>query len=135
MTAEAPRLFPTLRCRDAEAMIAWLTGVIGFSEHAVHREGGMVQHAELAFGASMLMLGQHRQDAYGAEVGDLSGRRTDALYLAVDDADALAARVRASDATILREPYDTPYGSREFLCRDREGNLWSFGTYWPKATE
>lgn len=27
------------------------------------------------------------------------------------------------------------YGSRDFACRDPEGNLWSFGTYWPKANE
>ena len=29
---EAPRIYPTLRCRDAEAMIRWLIDVIGFTE-------------------------------------------------------------------------------------------------------
>jgi uncharacterized glyoxalase superfamily protein PhnB len=29
--AQAPRLYPTLRCRDADAMIAWLTGILGFT--------------------------------------------------------------------------------------------------------
>ncbi len=133
---EAPRLYPTMRCRDAEAMMRWLREVLGFQERAVYRdEGGLVKHAELAFGSSLLMLGQDRQDAYAAQVGDLSGRRTDALYVAVPDADALHRRVAASGVKIEAEPYDTPYGSRDFACRDPEGNLWYFGTYWPKASE
>ena len=45
---EAPRIYPTLRCKDAEAMIRWLTDVFGFTEYVVYRDGGVVQHAELA---------------------------------------------------------------------------------------
>jgi uncharacterized glyoxalase superfamily protein PhnB len=133
---EAPRIYPTLRCKDAEAMIRWLTEVFGFSEHVVYRNDGMVQHAELAYGSSLVMLGQDRDDEYGRMVGGLGGnRRTDAIYVAVDDPDALHARVRAAGAKIEMELHDTHYGSRDFACRDPEGNLWSFGTYWPKAHE
>ncbi len=132
---EAPRIFPTLRCRDAEAMIRWLIDVVGFTEYVVYRGDGVVQHAELAYGSSLLMLGQDRDDAYSKMVGDLGGRRTDAIYVAVSEPDALCAKVRASGAKIEMEPYDTHYGSRDFACRDPEGNLWSFGTYWPKAHE
>jgi uncharacterized glyoxalase superfamily protein PhnB len=130
---EPPRLYPTLRCRNAEAMIAWLTGLVGFRAHAVHRADGMVVHAELAFGSSILMLGQDREDAYGALVGSPGGRRTDALYLAVTEPDSLHDRLREAGAPIVMELQDKPYGSREFCCRDPEGNLWCFGTYWPKA--
>ncbi len=132
-TTEAPCIFPTLRCRDAEALIAWLKERLGFVEHAVHRSGGIVEHAELALGASILMLGQSRDDAYGLLVGEPAGRRTDALYVAVADPDALHARLQAAGTTITIPLRDTSYGSREFACRDPEGNLWSFGTYWPKA--
>ena len=129
---QAPRLYPTLRCRDADAMIAWLTGIVGFSERVAHRDdAGVIQHAELVLGPSILMLGQEREDAYGALVGDRAGRRTDALYVAVDDPDALHARIAASGATIEMPPHDTDYGSRDFACRDPEGNLWAFGTYRP----
>ncbi|TGV78109.1 glyoxalase, partial [Mesorhizobium sp. M00.F.Ca.ET.158.01.1.1] len=38
-------------------------------------------------------------------------------------------------ATIIQELTNRDYGSREFICRDPEGNVWSFGTYWPKAGE
>ncbi|WP_370691689.1 VOC family protein [Bradyrhizobium sp.] len=57
------------------------------------------------------------------------------LHVAVTDPDALHARVKASGARIEMELHNTDYGSRDFACRDPEGNLWSFGTYWPKVTE
>lgn len=130
---EAPRLYPTMRCRDAEAMMHWLKDVVGFTERVVYRHGGTVHHAELACGPSLLMLGQSRDDEYGKLVGDIAGRRTDALYVAVDDPDGLHAKVKAAGGKIEMELYDTDYGSREFACRDPEGNLWSFGTYRPRA--
>ena len=44
----------------------------------------------------------------------------------VDEIDrALRACARA-DAEILRELHDTDYGSREYVARDPEGNIWSF---------
>ena len=132
---DAPRIFPTLRCRDAAAMIRWLTEVIGFREHFTHRNEGVAEHGQLAYGSSILMLGQSRADEYDAMVGDVGARRTDALYVAVEDPDALCAKVRASGVKIEMEPYDAVYGNREFACRDPENNLWSFGTYWPKANE
>ena len=133
---EAPRIYPTLRCRDAEAMIRWLKDVVGFTEYAVHRsDDGVVQHAELAYGSSILMLGQSRDDEYGRLVGELGGRRTNSLYVAVNDPDALHAKAKAAGASIEMELHNTDYGSRDFACRDPEGNLWSFGTYWPKANE
>lgn len=132
---EAPRLYHTMRCKDAEAMIAWLKDVLGFTERVIYRREGIIAHAELSFGSSILMLGADRPDAHGKRVGDLGARRTDSVYLAVDDPDALYAAVKASGVRIEMEPYDTDYGSRDFSARDPEGGLWSFGTYWPKAGE
>lgn len=103
---EVLRLYPTLRCQNAERMIAWLCGNLGFAEHLVHRTEEGVQHAQLSIGSSILMLGQARQDRYGELVGDLGGRRTDALYLAVDDVDAVATKVRANGAVIIDRPAD-----------------------------
>jgi uncharacterized glyoxalase superfamily protein PhnB len=58
-----------------------------------------------------------------------------AIYIAVDDPDALCARAEAAGATILMALTDTDYGSRDFICRDPEGYVWCFGTYWPQAHE
>ncbi|SDO19329.1 VOC family protein [Afipia sp. GAS231] len=132
---EPPRIYPTLRYRDAEAMIRWLKEVFGFTERVVYRNDGVVHHAELAYGSSILMLGQCRDDQYGKLVGDIGARRTDALYVAVDDPDALYAKAKAAGASIEMELHNTDYGSRDFACRDPEGNLWSFGSYWPKVNE
>lgn len=132
---EAPRIYPTLRYRDSEAMIRWLKDIFGFTERVVYRSDGVVRHAELAYGSSILMLGQCRDDEYGRLVGDIGGRRTDSIYVAVNDPDALHAKAKAAGAKIEMELHNTDYGSRDFACRDPEGNLWSFGTYWPKVNE
>src|SRR3546814_648162 len=93
---EPPRLFPTLRCHDAEAMIRWLIDTYGFAERVVYRHAGDVQHAELAMGSSILMLGQHRDAAYGQRVGSLDGRRTDSLHVGVERPDRRYARGAAT---------------------------------------
>jgi uncharacterized glyoxalase superfamily protein PhnB len=30
---------------------------------------------------------------------------------------------------VIKPPYDTDYGSHDFMAREPEGNRWSFGTY------
>ena len=132
---EAPRIYPAFRYRDPAAMIAWLCDTVGFTLHARHPAEGPVAHAELAYGSSMIMLGAVRDDAHGARVGAPGPGGGTSLYVAVEDVDALHARVAASGVTIEEAPTDRDYGSREFACRDPEGNLWTFGTYWPKVEQ
>ena len=132
---EAPRIYPTFRYRDPSGMIAWLCDTVGFTVHARHPAEGPVAHAELAYGSSMIMLGAVRDDAYGALVGGPGQDGGKSLYLAVEDVDALHDRIVASGVTIEEGLTNRDYGSREFICRDPEGNLWCFGTYWPKAAQ
>ncbi|RUM99644.1 glyoxalase [Pseudaminobacter arsenicus] len=133
---EPPRIFPTFRYKDAARMIDWLDNAFGFTVHAKYAdETGVIQHAQLALGSSMIMLGTVRDDAYGRMVGEPGQNGGKSVYVAVDDADALYTRAKAAGAQILEEPTDRDYGSREFICADPEGNVWSFGTYWPKADE
>ena len=54
---------------------------------------------------------------------------TSGCYVVADDIDGLHARAAAAGAEIIRQPFDTDYGSRDFTARDPEGNTWSFGTY------
>ena len=49
--------------------------------------------------------------------------------------EALRRAAARSGATIEQGLTDRDYGSREFICRDPEGNVWCLGTYWPKAHE
>ena len=137
-SVEPSRIFPTLRYHDAAAMIAWLGRAFGFTEHAVYRDdqGGIV-HAELTLGAAMVMLSSAREDRFGAMVGAPGSGpgNGQAIYVAVEDADAHHDRAKAAGAEILMGLTDTDYGSRDYICRDPEGCVWCFGTYWPKAHE
>jgi len=133
---EAPRIYPTFRYRDANAIIDWLTGIFGFAVHANYKDDkGAVQHAELAYGTSMIMLGSIADDEYGRKVGSTVSPGGKSTYVVVDDPDALFARAEAAGVTIEEGLTDRSYGSREFIVRDPEGNLWCFGTYWPKADD
>ncbi|MER9406867.1 VOC family protein [Mesorhizobium caraganae] len=134
-TTEAPRLYPALRYKNAGKMIDWLCVAFGFEVRARYGEGDIVHHAELVFGSSMIMLGTARSDDYGKMVGEPGSGGGKSIYVAVDDADAAHARAKKAGATIIQELTDRDYGSREFICRDPEGNVWSFGTYWPKVGE
>ena len=126
-TAPAPNVWPSLRARDARALIRFLVDVVGFEPTVVYGEGEIVQHAQLDWPlGGGVMLGSVRDDPddpFPMQPG------TFAAYVVVDDPDALHERVRAAGTEIVRELTDTDYGSRDFALRDPEGNVWSFGTY------
>lgn len=134
---EAPRIFATRRYRDARKMIAWLEEAFGFKAHyIVEGEDGSIMHSQLAFGSSMIMIGEHHDDDIARTVGVPDGQAGgQSIYIAIDDADRLYAQAKAAGATMFRELVDTDYGSRDFGCYDPEGQAWNFGTYWPKAHE
>ena len=129
MTAEAPRLYPTLRYRDAKAAIEFLKAAFGFEVRVVYEDGAVIHHAELSYGPSILMLGSEANAASEGFAG------AGWLYVAVDDADAHCAQARGAGAEIVTELHDTDYGSRDYQARDPEGNSWSFGTYRPAVGE
>lgn len=134
---EAPRIFPTLRYRDAKAMIEWLERAFGFVRHAVHEQDGQVVHAQLAFGSAILMLGSAHDDEFGRHVAppQPGAPQSQGVYVAVDDVDAHHDRAVTAGADVVMALADQSYGSRDYSCRDPEGYVWSFGTYWPKAHE
>lgn len=122
----APQVWPTLRARDARALIEFLVDAFGFHKTVVYGEGDRVDHAQLAGpSGGGLMLGSHREgdDSWALQPG------TFGAYVVVDDVDALWARAKAAGADSLSDPIDTDYGGREFRAKDPEGNLWSFRTY------
>ncbi len=119
MTDQAPNIFPSMRFADPDAALEWLSRAFAFKQRAAHRdEQGVIRHAEMSLGTGTVMFGQ----------GDPSSQ---AIYVAVDDADAHHERAKSAGAEITREIEDTPYGSREYSARDLEGHTWSFGTYQP----
>ena len=131
MPAVPDKLFPTLRYRDPAVAVDWLCAALGFERHFVAEEAGQIVHAQLRRGDDLLFLGpDHADDKYGMHSPLVLNGTNQCVCVAVsDDLDALCAQARSAGATIITEPYDTAYGSREFTCRDIEGHIWTFGTY------
>ncbi|MEV5984317.1 VOC family protein [Streptomyces sp. NPDC052051] len=127
-----PSICPTLLYADARAAIKQLTEAFGFTEMSVYEDGdGSVLHAELAQGNGAVLLGSKGRGGPFDEAMRDTGPC--AVYIAVADVDAHHQRALAHGAEILVPPTDQPYGSRDYLARDAEGNLWSFGTYAPEV--
>lgn len=118
-------VWPAFNARDARALMAYLTDVLGFVENVVYPDGDDVGHAQLDWPeGGGIMLGTYRPDQEWKREPGSAG-----TYLVTADVDAAYARAQAGGADIVRPLGDTEYGSREFAVRDPEGNLWSIGTY------
>ncbi|MER6998383.1 VOC family protein [Streptomyces sp. NPDC000410] len=126
--AEVLSICPTLLYADAKAAIKQLTEAFGFTESAVYEaEDGKVVHAELSFGNGMVMLGSK---GTGSQFDKLmEGGGPVGVFVHVDDVDAHHGRAVEHGAEIVVPPTDQDYGSRDYVARDLEGNVWSFGTY------
>ncbi|MEU4931746.1 VOC family protein [Streptomyces yokosukanensis] len=126
-----PSIYPSLLYTDAKAAIRQLTEALGFTELSVYEtEDGKVMHAELVQGNGAVMIGSKgrggRFDALMKDAGPTG------VYVVVDDVDAHHQRALEHGVEILMPPTDQDYGSRDYMARDAEGNVWSFGTYAPE---
>ncbi|MFE0806737.1 VOC family protein [Streptomyces sp. NPDC058848] len=131
MDGGRPSVCPTLLYADAKAAVRQLTQAFGFTELAVYEgEDGSVAHAELAQGNGAVMLGSKGTGSRFDEAMKNAG--TAGVYVVVDDVDAHHRRAVEHGAEILMPPTDQDYGSRDYMARDLEGNIWSFGTYAPE---
>lgn len=119
-------IYPVFRYADAHAAIDFLRSAFGFTVDEVD-EGpdGRVRHAQLSYDGGLIML------AAGSAPQSRPADDDYRVYVAVDDVDAHHDRAKAAGAEIVRPPFDTDYGSRDYVARDPAGNVWSFGTYRP----
>lgn len=122
-------IFPELRYRDISAALAWLPKAFGFETTLkVPGPNETIVHAEMRFGGGVIMVGAAPDESdEGDEWSDLK----QFLNVHVDDPDTHFARAKATGATIVKEPQNTPYGARFYAARDLEGFLWWFSTYRP----
>ncbi|MFI2214320.1 VOC family protein [Streptomyces sp. NPDC020141] len=129
----SPSICPTLVYADARAAIRQLTEAFGFTEHAVYEDGdGLVAHAELRYGDGIVMLGS---EGRGGDFDRLmTGGGPSGVFVRVGDVDAHHRRAVEHGAEIVTAPADQEYGARDYMARDLEGNVWSFGDYRPGAS-
>jgi PhnB protein len=116
---------PYLVVSDAGKLIDFLKETFGAKERMrMPGPDGMVAHAELEIGDSVVMMGTNPSDLFPAM-----------LYVYVDDADATYRKALAAGAVSTEEPNDTFYGDRRAEVRDPFGNRWSFATHIEDPTE
>jgi uncharacterized glyoxalase superfamily protein PhnB len=130
--AGAASVTPYLQYADARAAIDWLRQAFGFAEGLlVPGPDGTIRHAELLAAGGVVMVGSQTDNALGLAAANRLGAVNQGIYVVVADPDAHHRRAAAAGARVVIELADTSYGSREYTCRDPEGNVWSFGSYRP----
>ena len=124
---------PTLRYDDANQAIQWLGEAFGLTEHFVVRnEAGRVEHAQLAWRGSIVMLGDATDNVHSLP------HRHGSVSMTAESAeqvDETFARAVAAGATVIQPLTDTEYGSHAFTVADYEGNHWHLGTYDPLSVD
>lgn len=137
-STDTPTIIPTLRYKDAAKAIDWLCNAFGFERQmVVEEDDGRIAHAQLRYGAGMIMLGSASEDAWGRYVkpAHALGGNSQGAYVIVDDCKAHYERARAAGAEVVMELEDKEYGGAGYGCLDLEGNVWSFGSYDPFAEQ
>jgi len=112
---------PYLMVREAAKLIDFVKEAFAATElfRGTGSAGGI--HAEVRIGDSMVMIG-------GA--GTWSGEPIPAaIYLYMDDVDAVYKRALQAGAASLSEPADQPYGDRIAGVKDPFGNVWYIATH------
>ena len=119
---------PYLIVADAAAAIDFYRAVFGAEERfRLTDPQGRVSHAEIAIGASTIMLADEHPD-FGALAPAAFGGSPVKLHVQVDDADAVVARAAEAGATVLRPVKDEFYGERTGMIADPFGHAWYVAT-------
>jgi uncharacterized glyoxalase superfamily protein PhnB len=131
VATDRPNIFLCLYYQDAPTAIEWLERAFGFNRRmAVPGPNGTIAHAELSYGAGVIMVGSAKPEKGWVSPRDLPAVNQ-VISVTVDDPDAHYTRAKAAGAEITQELKDEDYGSRGYMARDVEGNYWYFGTYRP----
>jgi uncharacterized glyoxalase superfamily protein PhnB len=116
---------PVVHYRDLDAGTRFLVESFGFVQHEAYKaDDGSIQYVGLSLNGAPLGLGRHTP-------GSMFDTGPAVVYISLDEVDSMYERARAAGAEILMTPTDQDYGSRDFVAKDPEGNVWCFGTYQP----
>jgi uncharacterized glyoxalase superfamily protein PhnB len=112
---------PYMMVQGVAKLIDFLKQAFGAEEiFRMPRPDGVVMHAEVRVGDSMIMMGE----AMGEHRPMPSS-----IYLYVNDTDATYRRALQAGGTTVNEPADQFWGDRLAGVRDPAGNLWSIATH------
>jgi PhnB protein len=113
---------PMFVVNDATGFISFVEQGLGgtLEGEPMKTPDGMIMHAAMKIGDSMLMLAQ-AMEGMPANGG--------MLFLYVDDPDALYERAVAAGATPIQPPRDQPWGDRAAAVKDSNGLPWWFAKH------
>lgn len=115
----AQRVIPQLRMTEAARSLAFYVEKLGFAVDWEHRFGeGYPLFVQITRQGQTLFLTEHAGDC---EPGG-------AVYFRVPDVDACFADFQSRGAELSVAPADTPWGTRELLIRDPDGNRLRFAS-------
>ena len=127
--APPPTVWPSVGFTDVDAGVRFLVDGLGFTVTARYdADDGTTAHAEARWPDGGGVMFGSREKA-----GDWGALGAQGVYVVAAEAatvDAAWERVREMEGVEVRQAlHDTDYGSHQFDVRDRDGNLWTMGTY------
>ncbi len=119
---------PYLICKNADAAIDFYKRAFGATE--IYRIGapGMIGHAELKIGNSILMLADEYPDMDALSPETVGGTPL-TLMVYVEDVDAFTKKAVAEGLEVLRPVENQFYGDRSGYFKDPFGHKWAFATH------
>jgi catechol 2,3-dioxygenase-like lactoylglutathione lyase family enzyme len=103
---------------DVDAAVAFYTDVLGYK--LLRKEGSPATFAIGHIDGATVMFMHERW--YAGPPSELEQRGTGVdIRIMVPDVDAVYARIRAAECTVLNEIGDRVYGLRDFIMRDPHG--------------
>jgi uncharacterized glyoxalase superfamily protein PhnB len=118
---------PYLNAQGADRLIAFLKAAFAAKERGRNLDDqGRIMHAEVQIGDSIIML---------SEASERFPARETALYLYVNDADAVYRAALQAGGTSIMEPATHFYGDRSGGIKDPAGNQWWIATHLEDVSE
>lgn len=99
----------------AQRFIDFVTNAFGGKELMRHAEGDMIMHAKVQIGDSVIELGEARYPSQPLPT---------AIYLYVNDVDAMYEQALKAGGTSMLVPTDQAYGDRNAWVKDPFDNVW-----------
>jgi PhnB protein len=122
-------LTPYLIVEDASKAIEFYKRAFGAKERGtMPAPDGRVAHAELEIGDSVLMISDPFEEATITPPNKLGGT-SGALFMYVEDADAVIEQAAEAGATVTQPPEDMFWGDRFGKVTDPFGHEWQIATH------
>ena len=116
---------PGFTVNDIVKSVSWYRDVMGFTVKDRWEQDGKLMGVELVAGEVLFMLSQ---DDWKKGRDRKKGEGFSMYCLTIQDVDRLAMRAKARGATMLQEPRDQPWGTRDFVVKDPDGFKITFGS-------